>query len=129
MNKRSVLIAAAGIAVLLVAGGLFASNMGFKLNYTMIGGPVAGVSASGTNTLGLPFFRQTGVDNALQLIQDIEAGNTNLVVNVQRFLKDTDGALAYNGTTPGTTPFPLVPGEAYFIKLAGTDVLYVPAHF
>jgi hypothetical protein len=122
MNKRSVLILAVGVTALLVAGGLFASNMGFKLNYTLSG---TGSSASGTNTLGLPFFRQTGLDDSLQLIQDIEQGNAALVTNVQRFLKASDGFELYDGTTPGTTPFPLAAAEGYFVKMGAANVNYI----
>jgi hypothetical protein len=122
MNKRSVLILAVGVTALLVAGGLFASNMGFKLNYTLSG---TGSSASGTNTLGLPFFRQTGLDDSLQLIQDIEQGNAALVTNVQRFLKASDGYELYDGTTPGTSPFPLAAAEGYFVKMGATNVNYI----
>lgn len=122
MNKRNVLVIAAGVAVLLVAGGLFASNMGFKLNYTL-NMATGGVSASGTNTLGLPFFRQTGIDNAKQLIDDINAvGGPGSVANVQRYNRQTDGLELYNGLAG--TAFNLVEAEGYFVKM-NSNVNYI----
>jgi hypothetical protein len=120
MRKRNVLVAVLGIAAVLVAGGLFASNMGFKLNYTLLG---TGSSASGTNTLGLPFFRQVGLDNAKQLIDDIEQGNTAAVTNVQRFLPATDSVETYAGTSG--TAFNLAAGEGYFVKAGASNVSYI----
>lgn len=35
MRNRVFLVAAVGLAAVLVAGGLFASNMGFKLNFLL----------------------------------------------------------------------------------------------
>ena len=53
MKKRVFLLAALGLAAVLVAGGLVASNMGFKVNHLM-DGPGGNGSATGTNGLALP---------------------------------------------------------------------------
>lgn len=124
MRKKTAVVVAIGVAALLLAGGLYASNMGFKLNYTMLG---SGGSATGTNTLGLPYFRQVGLDDAKQLIDDIEQGNTALVTNVQRWAPATDTYEVYSGASG--TPFPLTPGEAYKVQLGTGNVTYVPAHY
>jgi hypothetical protein len=115
-----VLVAVVGIAAVLVAGGLFASNMGFKLNYTLSG---TGSSASGTNTLGLPFFRQVGVDDAKQLIDDIEQGDSTRVTNVQRWNVASDTLTVYTGTAG--TAFALSAGEGYFVKAGTSNVSYI----
>lgn len=120
MRKRTILVVAIGVAAMLLAGGLYASNMGFKLNYPMLG---TSASASGTNTLSLPYFRQVGVDDAKQLIDDVEAGNTNLVTNVQRWNPASDTFAVYTGAAG--TAFPLTAGEGYFVKLGAANVNYI----
>ena len=70
MKKRILWVSAAGLVAALVAGGLFASNMGFKLNY-LLNGPAVGVSASGTAPVGLPYHQQTNIILASDLINDI----------------------------------------------------------
>jgi hypothetical protein len=82
-----------------------------------------GGSLSGTNTLALPFFRQVGLDDAKQLIDDIEQGNTALVSNVQRFSSATDAFTVYDGASG--TAFALSAGEGYFVKLGAANVNYI----
>lgn len=120
MRKKTAVVVAIGVAALLMAGGLYASNMGFKLNYLLRG---TSTSASGTNTVGLPFFRQVGLDDAKQLIDDIEQGNTALVTNVQRFDPVTDSFTVYSGASG--TPFALTAGEGYFVQLGTANVQYI----
>jgi hypothetical protein len=116
MSKRTMLVVAVGAAALLVTGGLLASNMGFKLNYSLLG---PGSSASGTNTLGLPFNKMTGLDDAKDLLDDINntATPANLAANVQRFDRNTDGLVVYDGVTG--TAFTLTDGHAVFVKMNG----------
>ena len=53
MTKRTYIgVLTVALAVVLAAGGLLASNMGFKLNYPLQA-TTAGVSLSGTNTLAV----------------------------------------------------------------------------
>ena len=97
--KRKMWIGALGLAALLVAGGLFASNMGFKLNYQLDGPGVNG-SASGTSTLAMPYNQQTNLVVASDLISDINTGAGSTVVDsVSRWLKATDGLETYTGTS------------------------------
>jgi hypothetical protein len=111
--RRKVLFAfVGGLAVLLVAGGLVASNMGFKLNYVLDGQGTNG-SFSGTNTLALPFNQQTDLVDAFDLIQDI--GGTTVVQNLQDWNRSTDGWVNYTGQTGAA--FPLVSGNAYRVQL------------
>jgi hypothetical protein len=120
MRRKTILVAAVGAVAVVLAGGLFASNMGFKLNYPMFG---TSGSASGSNTLSLPYFRQVGLDDAKQLIDDIEGGNTALVANVQRFNSATDAFAVYDGSTG--TAFPLQAGEGLFVQLGTANVNYI----
>lgn len=109
------------LAVALTAGGLMASNMGFKLNYTLSAAQV-GVSNSGTSTLALPDFRQSGLNTAKNLMDDIGFAN---VQNIQKFLESNDGLQVYTGRkTGGGADFALTTGEALFVKMQ-TTVNYI----
>jgi len=112
MKKKVVFGLVAALTVLLVAGGLYASNMGFKLNYVLDGQGSNG-SATGTNTLALPFNQQTDLIDANDLIVDI--GGTTVVASIQQFNRTTNGFLGYTGVSG--TPFPLVSGDAYIVQL------------
>ena len=89
MRKRALWLSAAGVVAMLVAGGIFASNMGFKLNYSML---------TGTNSLGLPYNAQTNITNAETLIDDIELANPGTVSSVSRFDTAANGLVTYTGT-------------------------------
>ena len=122
MNKK-VFVVVVGVAMACVmASGLIASNMGFKLNY-----PLAAVGAgsnSGTNFFSAPYH--TTSTTALDLMNDIGFAS---VQNIQRFLEATDGLETYTGRKGTPAPnFNLVPGEAYFIRM-GSTVSYTPSHF
>lgn len=129
MTKRSWIggaIAVAAVATL--AGGLMASNMGFKLNYTLVaaGNPVAGFgetgnSNNGTSTIALPFFRQSGLDTASSLRTDIGAA----AGPVSKFLRASNTLQSYTGTR-GSVDFNLEEGVGYLVKLNGTtNVNYI----
>ena len=125
MKKRTFLVAL-GLAGLLVAGGLMASNMGFKLNYGLDGQGVNG-SASGTSTLALPFHQQTNLDVALDLITDMDAAGPGTVASVSKYVKSSDGLSTYDGATGEN--FDLLPGEAYFVTVDGTiNYIIVGSH-
>jgi hypothetical protein len=115
------------VAVLAVvlAGGLLASNMGFKLNYTLIAStqPVPELasggdqkSLDGTNDLSLPDFPQSGFVTANDLRVDI-----GLVANggISKLLRDNNTLQTYTGKGTGLN-FNLVAGEGYRVKLTGT---------
>lgn len=121
MRKRAFLVTAMVVAAMLVAGGLFASNMGFKLNY-LLSGPGAG-SLSGSKSLALPFNQQTNLNDAFDLIGDINAAaGANVVLGVARFLPTSDSLETYTGLSG--TAFPLVPGEGYQVAVSA-DVNYI----
>jgi len=121
MTKRTYIgVLTVALAVVLAAGGLLASNMGFKLNYPLQA-LQAGVSLSGTNTLALPDNRQAGVNAASSLMNDIGLAN---VTNVQKFLESNDGLQVYTGRKGAGPDFPLATGEGYFVKMS-TTVNYI----
>jgi len=102
------------LAVVVMAGGLLASNMGFKLNYTL-NATLAGTSKTGTNTLALPDLRQTGLNTAKNLMDDVTLAN---VTNVQKFIKSNDSLQLYTGRKGSPADFGMVAGEALFLKMA-----------
>lgn len=124
MNKKVFVVVVGVVMACVMASGLIASNMGFKLNYPLANQGAS--SKSGTNTIGLPFNRQSGLDTASDLLIDI--GGTADVINIQGFLEATDGLQVYTGLKTSGPDFDLVPGEAYFVRM-GTTVNYTPSHF
>jgi hypothetical protein len=108
------------LAVALTAGGLMASNMGFKLNYTLNQAAV-GVSKTGTNVLALPDFRQSGLSSAKNLMDDIGFAQTQ---NIQKFLEASDGLQLYTGRKGTGADFSLTAGEGVFVKMT-TTVNYI----
>jgi hypothetical protein len=113
------------VVAVVAAGGLFASNMGFKLNYQLFDSSNAG-SNSGTSVLALPFNRQTGVDMASSLQTDIGFA---AVANIQKFDESSDGLTAYTGRKGSPPDFALSAGEANFIKMiSSTDYIVVGSH-
>jgi hypothetical protein len=127
MSRRNVIVALCAAAVLLAGGGLYASNMGFKLNYSFL---QAG-TASGTNTLALPYNRQIGIDNAEQLLNDINTTGTPVgkAVNVQRYVSATDAVVLYSKAPTDPAPFLLETAIGYFVKVsANTSYIVVGSH-
>jgi hypothetical protein len=119
MTKRTYIgVLTVALAVVLAAGGLLASNMGFKLNYPL-NAPQVGVSATGTNTLALPDNRQAGINTANALLTDMVLAN---VLSVSKLIEATDAFQTYTGRrgSPGAD-FPLATGEGYIVKMATTQ--------
>ena len=71
-NRKAFLagLSLVGVTALLLAGGLMASNMGFKLNFPLVGSNDS-ASISGTNYMGMPYNQQVGINNARDLFLDI----------------------------------------------------------
>jgi hypothetical protein len=118
------------LAMILTAGGLLASNMGFKLNYQLKAAgqtlPEGGTSLTGNNTLGLPFNAQTGLTNASGLRNDIGAANTQ---SISKFLEASDSFQIYTGVKGSAADFSLLSGEGYFAKMgANVDYIVVGSH-
>jgi len=125
--RKSRVIGAMVVAVgtVALAGGLIASNMGFKLNKTMIAGtqavPEGGVSADGTNTLAFPSNRQTGLNTASGVRTDIGAS----AGPVSKLLRATNTLATYTGSR-GSIDFGLETGVGYYVKVNGTtNVPYI----
>jgi hypothetical protein len=97
-----------------------ASNMGFKLNYTL-NQAAAGVSKTGTNVLGLPDFRQSGLATAKNLMDDIGFAQTQ---NIQKFLEASDSLQTYTGRKGTGADFSLTSGEGVYVRMS-TTVNYI----
>ena len=123
MRKRTIVaVSLVTAAAVILAGGLLASNMGFKLNYPLRA--ASGTSASGSNTIALPYNRQVGIDTAQALFVDISAAGT--AQNLQKFLPATDTFQIY---TFGSPDFGLAQGEGYFVKMQNdADYIVVGSH-
>jgi len=136
MNRRlTMAVIMVGMAVLLTGGSLMASNMGFKLNLPLYSAgeavPETGVSIDGTNTLSLPYNKQTGLTTALTLGTDI-GGFSDFgggpVLNIQRLKRDGNTLEAYDGAPRGTN-FALVDGAGYRVRVsAHVDYIVVGSH-
>jgi len=124
MTKKTFLGAMTVVtAVALTGTALVASNMGFKLNYQIAQAnfPVVYGRDSGTTALALPDNRQTGLNDAKALMDDI---GFPAVLEVNKFLKSSSGLVTYTGRKGGPLAFPLVAGEGYRIKVQ-TTVNYI----
>mgnify|MGYP003574354675 FL=1 len=126
MRKKTLIVGVLGLA-LLAGGVLVASNMGFKLSY-LLDAPGNNGSATGTTTIALPYYQQTNLHNAEDLINDINAvAGSPVVASVARFVKSTDGLEAYTGFSG--VNFLLVQGEGYFVTVSQTvNYIVVGSH-
>jgi len=119
MRKRMFIGALVAALAVVLAGGLLASNMGFKLNYTLIatGQPVpeGGNSADGTNEISLPDFPQAGMATANDLRLDIGAPANG---GIQKLIRSNNTVQVYTGKGAGLN-FPLVAGDGYRVKITG----------
>jgi hypothetical protein len=133
MTKRNFAVAALVVAAIVVAGGLYASNMGFKLNYVLVGKAVAtpygedgaAVSSTGINTISLPYFSPFAT--AKPLIDDLNIADGNADIDfagVARWDQPSDSLINYSGQTG--TDYALNPGEGYFaqVNLANQGVTF-----
>lgn len=122
MTKKTFFGAMAVVtAVALTGTALVASNMGFKLN-TTLNQSGAGGSLNGIRTLALPDNRQTGLNDAKTLMDDIGSVNTQIV---SKYIISTDGLQAYTGRkTQPSTFFTLTTGEGVLVKMQ-TTVNYI----
>ena len=118
-QRRLTALIVVALAAILVTGGLVASNMGFKLNYPLKKA-AGGVSKSGTQTIGLPYNRQVGIDTAKDLFADITASGIG-VQNIQRFDILTDQNSLY---VVGGANFALDKAAGYLVKV-GTNGDYI----
>lgn len=126
--RKSFVVAAIGLAAVLVAGGLVASNMGFKANYPLdtIG---SNGSVSGAQTIALPYNQQTGINVAFDLITDINTdAGVPIVDNLSRVVRTTDLKDTYSLGSGGNN-FAITPGEGYIVVVtASADYIIVGSH-
>jgi hypothetical protein len=121
MKRRTWIAVAFAVAALIVAGGLYASNMGFKLNYTLNNDLDGAGPDTGLNSIALPYFRQVGIDNAAQLETDIGAAQ---VTNISRFNRANNTLITYPPTS-----FSLVSGEGYRVQMSSSvNYIIVGSH-
>ncbi len=110
-NQRRVtaLVVMAGAAIV-ATGGLLASNMGFKLNYTLTKSGAG--SKSGRQSIGLPYNRQVGIDKASHLLADVTAGGV-AALQLEKFNMINDS----NSPYPGVSDFDLEKGVGYLLRV------------
>jgi hypothetical protein len=94
--------------------------------------PLKGTSGSlsGTNYFTQPYH--STFDKADELLSDLNTNGAplNCALNVQRFDPATDQLAVYTGSTPGQTPFDIVPGECYVVQVAtASDCTWTPSHY
>jgi hypothetical protein len=126
MRKRMFIGALVAALAVVLAGGLTASNMGFKLNYTLIATgqptPEGGNSADGTNDISLPDFPQAGMATANDLRIDVGAAANG---GISKLLRSSNLSQVYTGKGAGLN-FNLVSGDGYRVKLTGiANVNYI----
>jgi hypothetical protein len=103
-------------AAMVVTGGLVASNMGFKLNKTLLA-QAAGVSKTGRTCIGLPFNKQVGIVTANDLLSDIPNA-----VELQAYNPQNDGGIPYPAGPGSDFPLPLY--EGYLVQVTA-DTQYI----
>ena len=123
-KKRLVLTVGVVAATILAVQSITASNMGFKLNKALSqAGAGTPVSLTGRYFVALPDNRQTGLNNAKNLIDDLGLAQTN---RVERFKTDTDTYEFYSGRSlqSGQVNFALTAGEGFRVRM-NTTVNYI----
>ena len=132
-QRKIAALTVVALAVVIATGGLVASNMGFKLNYPMLASGAG--SASGNQTLGLPYNRQVGIETAADLFKDI--GTTisscglnacNCLSTISRYDTADDVLIAY---ACSGFDYALEPGTGLLIKVLenqGGDYIVVGSH-
>jgi hypothetical protein len=121
-NRKLVLtvVSMVAVAALVLAGGVMASNMGFKLNLPLLAAS-GGVSASGTNYVALPYNQQVGLVTAKDLFLDIPGAQ-----QINRHVKSNDSFDFYSiaGSNLPPNGWNLAAGEAYIVKM-GANLNYI----
>jgi len=118
------------LSVLALAAGLaIASNLAFKLPYTVTGPAGVGGQGTGKNLVSLPYRPKPSVTNAYELMLDIGGGSVTPVTSIMRYNTESDTLVTYTGRMGAGTPFSITPGEAYLVHMAqNVDYRIVGAH-
>jgi hypothetical protein len=118
-RKKAIALAAGALASV---GVLLASNMGFRVPFTLLG---PADSASGTNWLSLPYRTRPELQTAADLFADLGGGAA--VASVSRWVPATGTYQVYAGAPQDD--FQLVPGEGVrVIMLATVDYKIFGSH-
>ncbi len=125
MRKRTfVLVMGFALAAVLATGGLLASNMGFKINYTLNGAGANGFVA-GENHVAMPFNKQLGMTDAAGFLTDVQNAPCG-AASVQRFDPTLGFRQTYTGGKIAGTNFALGTCESYFVQMnAGQTCGYI----
>lgn len=128
MRKKTLFaVMTVALCAIVAAGGLLASNMGFKLNYRLNASAAApgGGVGTGKNTLSLPYFRQSGQNDAKALMEDIGGGTIVPVLSISRFNEANDSFQTYTGRMGSpVASFALTAGEGLNVSMA-TSLNYI----
>ncbi len=111
------------VSTVIVAGGITASNMGFKVRYQLVGSPQP--SLSGTNFIGLPYVPKPSLKTARDLFLDIGVDHVQII---SQYIRNESSSQLFEFYTFGGGTIPpngwdLVPGEALIVKV-GSQKLY-----
>jgi hypothetical protein len=109
--------AVAIVAVLILAGGIVASNMGFRIVRPLKAADGGVESLSGVNSLGLPYVPKPGLATVADLWDDLVVAQGVDVLEIRRYDPITGQEVVY---TDGESDFPLQPGEGYLVQV-GSD--------
>jgi hypothetical protein len=123
-------VMATAVALVLATGGLFASNMAHRLNKRLNGEGVGGALV-GENHIAIPYVPRVDIIDSDDLLADIEAGDTSVVIFVQRFDPLANQRQTWFGGKVGGVLFTLTPCESYFVTLSSgvaVDYTIVGAH-
>ncbi len=104
------------VAALILAGGILASNMGFRRVLQLKAADGGEESLSGVNRLGLPYVPQPGMVTVADLWDDMVAQGVE-IQEIRRYDSATDQEIVY---FDGQPDFPLQPGAGYLVKV-GSD--------
>lgn len=116
-KRRLAAIVVFALAAIVMAGGLTASNMGFKLALELVGGGAG--SISGTNAVGLPYNRQVGIDDAQAWFGDMKDSGI-AVQNIQNFTPVNDANVPYGFGDSAAASFALEASRGYLVKVGVT---------
>ena len=113
------------VAVLILAGGIVAPNMGFRIVHALKAADGGVTSLSGVNTLGLPYTRKPGLATVANLWDDLIDQGVD-VLEIRRHDPVTDQMIVY---TDGGADFPLEPGIGYMVQVgSNTDYVLMGSH-
>lgn len=106
-------VACFGVALLVLAGGLLASNMGFKIHYQLYGPPSA--QQESLNWVALPYTPKPGMTTVRDLFEEIPDA---LRIDRHVTSNDTFQVYSFGGGVLPPNGWDLIPGEALIVRVA-----------